>query len=67
MRGAMVDVPRHGGTLLQITVDDVAAAAKAAEQAGGVIALGSDQSDEGTAFVHSRTGFTVELQPRPAP
>lgn len=64
MRGAMVDVPRHGGLLLQIAVDDVDAATEAARAAGGVVALGPEKSDGGgySAFVQSPVGFTVELQ-----
>lgn len=62
MRGAMVEVPRHGGLLLQIAVPEVAAATAAAEQAGATLALAPDADAENTsAFLHSRTGFTIEL------
>lgn len=68
MRGAMVDVPRHGGVLIQIAVRDVAATAEAARRAGAVIARLAesghpDADDDGSAFVQSPAGFTVELQP----
>lgn len=63
MRGAMVDVPRHGGVLLQLTVPDVDAAAEAARRAGASIALEPTKTDWGySAFVQSPLGFTLELQ-----
>lgn len=65
MRGAMVEVPRHGGLLIQITVPVVAEAAAAARQAGAAITQPADagEQDGGSAFVQSPTGFTVELLP----
>lgn len=62
MRGAMVEVARQGGVLLQIRVTDVAAAAAAAERAGGTVELGPDGDSRTSAFVGSPVGFTVELQ-----
>lgn len=64
MRGAMVDVPSHGGLLLQVKVPDVDAATTAAAQAGGTIALGPTATDWGrySAFIQSPVGFTLELQ-----
>lgn len=65
MRGAMVDVPSHGGVLLQIAVPDVAAATSAAEQAGATVALAAGASDDAhaSAFLQSPAGFTIELNP----
>lgn len=64
MRGAMIEMSRHGGTLLQIEVDDVGAAINRAEQAGGAkVALGPGDSDDGTAFLHGPAGMTIEVRP----
>lgn len=64
MRGAGVDVPRNGGVLLEIAVDDVAAATNAARRAGATIAREPTSTGPHTvsAFVQSAAGFTIELQ-----
>ncbi len=64
MRGAGVDVPRNGGVLLEIAVDDVATAADAANRAGATIAQEPTVTGPRTysAFVQSPSGFTIELQ-----
>lgn len=62
MRGAMVDVPRNGGLLVQVAVSDVAVASTAAEQAGATLALAPDAEGENkSAFLQSPMGFTLEL------
>lgn len=63
MRGAMVDVPRHGGVLLQIQVPDVDSASAAARAAGATVALEptSTNGRRGAAFIQSPAGFTLEL------
>ena len=63
MRGAGVDVPRNGGVLLDLTVDDVFAAPDAARDAGAVIAQEptSANADSYSAFLQSPAGFTIEL------
>lgn len=63
MRGTMIDVPRHGGLLLQLEVPDVRKAMTAAQEAGARVGLSPDQHDGGSAFVQSPAGFTIELQP----
>lgn len=64
MRGAMVEVPPHGGLLLQLRVPDVDAAVADAQRAGVRVALPPTKTDWGSysAFVQSPTGFTIELQ-----
>lgn len=64
MRGAMVEVPRHGGLLVQIAVPDVDSATEAARNAGGIVASEPAKTDWGgySAFVQSPQGFTLELQ-----
>lgn len=64
MRGAGVEVPRNGGVLLEIGVDDVASAADAASRAGATIAQKATATgpDTYSAFVQSRSGFTIELR-----
>lgn len=62
MRGTMIDVPSHGGLLLQLEVADVRAAVAAAERAGATVGLSPDQDENGSAFIQSTTGFTIELR-----
>lgn len=63
MRGTMIEVPRHGGLLLQIRVPDVHRAMSAAREAGAIVGLAPEQNDGGSAFLQSPAGFTIELQP----
>lgn len=63
MRGAMVEVPRHGGTLLQLDVDDVVAATAAARDTGAAVVQDAATIGGGTSFVQSSTGLTIELRP----
>jgi hypothetical protein len=62
MRGTMIDMPAHGGLLVQVKVADLPAALQAAQQAGAVLGLAPERAGE-SAFLQSRTGFTLELQP----
>lgn len=64
MRGAMVEVPRHGGLLIQVAVDDVAAATDAVRHTSVTIAQEPTATGPGTysAVVQSPAGFTIELQ-----
>lgn len=63
MRGAMIDVPPHGGLLVQVTVEDVEAAVQRATGAGATLELGPTTTDWGTysAYLSTPAGFTLEL------